>query len=409
MKKKITLYLKFEGSIKNKWLVALLFAFISGSQTYASAWLPKAPSKVKSTKTTGTINKASYAGGKVVSFTLINANTNGEIQKIANGATLNLTNLPTRNLSIRADTDPSTVGSVIFNLSGAQSHTQLQTEKPYALYGDVKGDYHPWVPKIGNYTLKCTPYSGADGSGSAGASLTITFSVVNQTSTGLVTNIQSYTGNGYSLSTLNKGTAFYTDRNYQITSVPASLSNQVFIKTPNDDKYFTGTRAVSFRINQSATVYVAYDPVANQLPAWMSGWQKLSERVGINDPRISYLQVYSKSFPAGTVTLGGNLASPAVGSKNTYIVVVKPGSTPNLRPYVTAVRPADGASNVPLDQSVSVDLKYPGGSAIDGKTVTTSTVKLYTVSSTGAKSQVSGTAVNSTAAGDAITLSAPLK
>ncbi len=79
----------------------------------------------------------------------------------------------------------------------------------------------------------------------------------------------------------------------------------------------------------------------------------------------------------------------------------------SLRPYVTAVRPANGATNVPLDQSVSVDLAFPSGKSIDGATVNTSTVKLFVVTSSGL-SQVSGTAVNTTAAGDAITLSATL-
>ncbi|WP_242927388.1 Ig-like domain-containing protein [Pontibacter vulgaris] len=87
---------------------------------------------------------------------------------------------------------------------------------------------------------------------------------------------------------------------------------------------------------------------------------------------------------------------------------VKALTTTSLRPYVTAVRPANGATNVPLDQSVSVDLEFPSGKSLDGSTVNTNTVKLFIVTSTGL-SQVSGTAVNSTAAGDAITLSATLK
>jgi hypothetical protein len=72
------------------------------------------------------------------------------------------------------------------------------------------------------------------------------------------------------------------------------------------------------------------------------------------------------------------------------------------------VRPANGATDVPLDQSVSVDLAFPSGKSIDGSTVNTSTVKLFVVTSSGL-SEVTGTAVNSTAAGDAITLSATLQ
>ncbi|CAA9250819.1 MAG: hypothetical protein AVDCRST_MAG95-1866 [uncultured Adhaeribacter sp.] len=79
-----------------------------------------------------------------------------------------------------------------------------------------------------------------------------------------------------------------------------------------------------------------------------------------------------------------------------------------LRPYVTAVRPADGFAGVALDQSVSVDLTYPSGKSINGNTVNPNTVKLYTVA-VGGGTEVTGTAVNATAAGDAITLSAPLQ
>src|SRR5437868_15337827 len=144
MKKKITFYLELIKFLKNKWLVILLLTGVINSQSNAAALASKMARVAKRTSNSTASRHTSFAGERVVGFTLINANNNGEIQKIANGATLNLANLPTRSLSIRADTDPSTVGSVIFNLSGAQSHTQLQTEKPYALFGDAKGDYYPW-------------------------------------------------------------------------------------------------------------------------------------------------------------------------------------------------------------------------------------------------------------------------
>lgn len=77
------------------------------------------------------------------------------------------------------------------------------------------------------------------------------------------------------------------------------------------------------------------------------------------------------------------------------------------RPYVSAVRPADGAQEVPLDMSVSVDLMFPGASSINGNTVNPINVRLYVVEGS-RKKLVSGTAVNASAAGDAITLSASL-
>ncbi|MDQ4141714.1 MAG: Ig-like domain-containing protein [Bacteroidota bacterium] len=263
MKKEFTTYQKYADLLRRKWSVTLLLALVSGIQANG------APNPTKASVSTGFNNRsiaikpAIFAGEKVTSFTLINADTEKEIQTISNGAVLKLSSLPTRNLNIRANTYPATVGSVKFVLTGVQKLDQTQTEKPYAVFGDSGGDYYPWVPTNGSYTLKCTPYSGKAGTGTAGTALTISFKVE------------------------------------------------------------TGTTS--------------------------------------------------------------------------------------LRPYVTAVRPAKGATNVPLDQSISVDLKYPGGNYIRTTTVNTSTVKLYSVSSSGTKTQVSGTAVNSTAAGDAVTLSASLK
>ncbi|PSR52256.1 hypothetical protein AHMF7605_01320 [Adhaeribacter arboris] len=222
----------------------------------------------------------------------------------------------------------------------------------------------------------------------------------------LISHLVSQSPRLYTVSELTLGTPLYTDRIYQATSVPTFLNGAPFIQTPNDDKANRLPEVLSFELSQEATVYVAYDPLALVLPAWLSDWQKSAESIGLNDPRIDRLDLYSKTFPAGTVTIGSNLARPAVGSKNTYIVVVKPPEI--LRPSVTAVRPADGSVNVPLDQSISVDLKYPSGRSINGNTVNLNTVKLFTVISNELKIPVEGTAVNASAAGDAITLSATL-
>ena len=117
------------------------------------------------------------AGQFVSSFTLINADSDQPIQTLANGATLNLATLPTRNLNVRANTSPATVGSVVFVLSGAQTRNQTETNAPYALFGDNSGHYNPWTPALGSYTLKATPFTGSGGTGTAGTALTITFSV----------------------------------------------------------------------------------------------------------------------------------------------------------------------------------------------------------------------------------------
>jgi hypothetical protein len=113
----------------------------------------------------------------------MNADTEQVIQTLASGTTLNLATLPTRNLNIRANTTPATVGSVKFALSGPQTKSVTESVAPYALFGDSNGNYYPWSPAVGSYTLTATPYSASGGGGTAGSALTINFTVSNQATT----------------------------------------------------------------------------------------------------------------------------------------------------------------------------------------------------------------------------------
>ncbi|MEO6330160.1 MAG: hypothetical protein ABIO55_14595, partial [Ginsengibacter sp.] len=159
-------------------------------------------------------------------------------------------------------------------------------------------------------------------------------SAYSQPPAALITNITATTANSYTLGELVTGVTVYSDRTYQATSVPAFLNNASFIQTPNNDKSNSAVSLLSFDLTKSAIVYIAYDPRAKSLPAWLTGFQKLTSRLGFNDPAISYLELYSKIYPAGPVTLGGNLASPAAGSKDNYLVIALP-QTYNLT--ITAI------------------------------------------------------------------------
>lgn len=111
----------------------------------------------------------------VLSFTLINADTNEPILELTSGAVIAIGDLPTTNLNIRANTTMD-VGSVSFTLTGAQAHSSLENVAPYALYGDSPvGEYFGNEFIAGNYVVSATPHSLNGGSGVAGTSLTIGF------------------------------------------------------------------------------------------------------------------------------------------------------------------------------------------------------------------------------------------
>ncbi len=113
----------------------------------------------------------------VVSFTLVNAETNQDIMTLSDGDVLNLATLATDRLNVRANTNPAIVGSVRFGFNGNSSY-RTESAFPYALHGDSSGNYSVWTPDVGTYTVVATPYSQGGGNGTAGTPLSITFSVI---------------------------------------------------------------------------------------------------------------------------------------------------------------------------------------------------------------------------------------
>jgi hypothetical protein len=121
---------------------------------------------------------ATPVGQSVVSYTLVNADNNQDIQTLTNGATIHLATTGSH-LNIRANANPANVGSVVMILSGTQGHNEIENNAPYSLFGDNGGIYNVWVPAVGSYSLKSTPFTGTSGTGTAGTALTITFNAAN--------------------------------------------------------------------------------------------------------------------------------------------------------------------------------------------------------------------------------------
>jgi hypothetical protein len=136
------------------------------------------PSDNSSTTTT---TSPSTTGQSVVSFNLVNAETEKDVLTITDGQTISLSALNLGKVNIRAVTSSTEPGSVKFQLSGKQSKTYTDDKAPFALHGDSGSGnfyYGNWAPPaLGTYTLKATPYTGDDASGTAGTSKTITFTI----------------------------------------------------------------------------------------------------------------------------------------------------------------------------------------------------------------------------------------
>jgi len=115
---------------------------------------------------------------EITGYTLVYESMLGEIGPLADGQVINRDELCRFN--IRADFCGDQISSVKFILNG--STFRVENDVPYALAGDnPTWDYHVWIPAPGNYTMTAIPYSQDFGNGTAGISLTINFTVIDNT------------------------------------------------------------------------------------------------------------------------------------------------------------------------------------------------------------------------------------
>jgi hypothetical protein len=117
------------------------------------------------------------------------------------------------------------------------------------------------------------------------------------------------------------GNTQYGDRSYTITSLPSQVTGAAWIRTANGSKSFTGNPTATFIINEQATVYVALD-TREPVPSWIdSSWTNTGLK--LTDSQASGMNtfvLYSKTFEAGTVSLGPNNSTTTF---NMYTVLVK--------------------------------------------------------------------------------------
>ncbi len=142
---------------------------------------------------------------EVTGFTLVNADSDGDIGPLTDGGVIDLDGLPTQSLNIRAEFTCDRTESVQFTLTlGGQPVTlntlglpvsqnlsnpqdaNVWTEQfaPYALFQDNGGNYLGRQLAPGSYTLTATAYDEDSARGTAGLAKVINFTVVGGSGSG---------------------------------------------------------------------------------------------------------------------------------------------------------------------------------------------------------------------------------
>ena len=115
---------------------------------------------------------------------------------------------------------------------------------------------------------------------------------------------------------------YYVDGSYRLTSIPSVLANGRWIMTANADVGNTSSNYLTFNVDRPVTVYVAYDAGAASRPTWMGAFTDTGLSVGTTNPAGTSMRLYSRTYNAGSITLGGNLAAGASGADANYIAIV---------------------------------------------------------------------------------------
>ncbi|MDF0716736.1 PKD domain-containing protein, partial [Muricauda sp. 334s03] len=127
---------------------------------------------------TVTINVTGPINEGIVGFTLVDASTDTDLFNLFNGQQLDLGPTGGQSLNVRANTLGGP-GRVLLELTGPVTASRREGVAPYALFGDISGNYNEQDLPLGDYTLTATAYNGSTtSSGVMGEPLTVNFSLV---------------------------------------------------------------------------------------------------------------------------------------------------------------------------------------------------------------------------------------
>jgi len=138
----------------------------------------------------------------------------------------------------------------------------------------------------------------------------------------LVSDLLVASGEIYTIdNNLEENDRIYIDRDY-VFSDAGPCAGMQYIRTANNDKNEDDSAFLRFNVNKEADVYVAYDSRATDLPVWLKGWNEVGERLLTTDTGSPGLDLYSKTYSAGsTVVLGGNDRS-STNADSMYGVII---------------------------------------------------------------------------------------
>lgn len=177
-------------------------------------------------------------GLAISNFTLINADTNEDLFTLKEGGIVNIKKVGATPLNIRAnEIDPQSGIIVDFNLEGPVTFRRTERHAPYALFGDIDGNYGGMLLPEGTYKL----YAGAYSVDSEGNSI-----LINEISLSFIVGIEANEIVGFNLIEAE----FDTD--LDLPSKEYHIKDGQVFDSDNYPFFINGRRATSIKVSTNS-------------------------------------------------------------------------------------------------------------------------------------------------------------
>ncbi|EMS32077.1 hypothetical protein C943_01339 [Mariniradius saccharolyticus AK6] len=245
----------------------------------------------------------------IVNLVLVDAGDNNDFSVLSNNMVLDNSKIFGKTWNVRANSNPSSIGSVYFSLTGPLVATRTENSAPYALFGDSDGVYQGRELPAGKYVIEAIPYSGSNRSGSVGATYRIEFEIKDLPPSAPALVSPANQALGQELTGMLQWEDVATASNYRVqVSESSSFSTLVVDQGSLMDNQF------SYTLPNSGTKY--YWRVMARNGTGNSGWSSIwsfTTKTSVQVPGIPVLSAPAKdsSIPVGKTTFSWNTVSGA--------------------------------------------------------------------------------------------------
>jgi len=128
----------------------------------------------------------------------------------------------------------------------------------------------------------------------------------------------------YQLDLLTAGGLVYVDGAVTLSVLPDSMNAMYLLKTALGDRENTSETFLTFTLDQSTVLYVAYDQRVAVPPNWLkNNFMPTTKSISLSD-RSTSLRIWRRAVSSGKVTWGGNKAVgfSATGDYGMYLVML---------------------------------------------------------------------------------------